>query len=157
MSSYESMKAKLSPIGLYSLEDGSNICNELSAYAEGVDPLFATLDKMMSEYFIDTAEDYGISERERFIGREKFEYTLDQRREMLKLQEQNMGNRCNKEAFTDMLRGIGLSDFEFVENFAGNSITVNVNDVIPVQTQKLVTDKITAEFPAHLDITINFA
>lgn len=157
MSSYDSMKAKLEPIGLYLLETGSNVCNELSSYAEGLDTLFETLDTMTKEYFIDTAESYGITARERFVGKEKSEYTQLQRKEMLKLQEQNMGNKCNTEAFSDILRSLGLSDFEFTERFSSNSLIINVNDVIPTEMQKLVTDRVEAEFPAHLNIIINFA
>lgn len=157
MSSYESMKAKLAPVGLYTLEEGSNICQELKSYAEGLDVLFDELDTMTREYYIETAESYGITQRELFVGGMKSEYTLEQRREMLKLQEQNMGNKCNAEAFGDILRSCGVTDFIFSERFTAYGLTITVNDILSEETKKLVQDKVSAEFPAHLNTTIKFA
>lgn len=124
MSSYDSMKTKLEPVGLYSISEGSNISNELKAYAEGIDPLFEDLDVMTRECFIDTAETYGITQRENFTGKERSDYTLEQRREMLRLQEQNMGSKCNKAAFEDKMRSFGVYDFYFYEYFSKDVLAI---------------------------------
>ncbi|MCD8025632.1 MAG: hypothetical protein LUF33_01500 [Clostridiales bacterium] len=68
MDSFTSMKSKLLPLGLYTIEDGSNLYAELKAYAAGLDSVFENLDTMLREYFIDTAQTYGITEREKLIG-----------------------------------------------------------------------------------------
>ena len=83
MSSYNSMKSKLIATGLYTLEDSSNTSEELKAFAQELDIIFDTLDEMTREYFIATAQSYGIIERERFIGKERSELPTEQRREML--------------------------------------------------------------------------
>ena len=93
------MKSKLIATGLYTLEDSSNTSEELKAFAQELDIIFDTLDEMTREYFIATAQSYGIIERERFIGKERSELPTEQRREMLIIQEQMMGNSCSKGAF----------------------------------------------------------
>ena len=62
------MKTKLVGSGLYDITAKSNIGAELLAYAEGLDPVFDMLEMMERELFIDTAENFGIAERERFVG-----------------------------------------------------------------------------------------
>ncbi len=156
MGSYDSMKTKLEPVGLYKVADGSNISNELKAYAEGIDTLFENLDVMTRECFIDTAETYGITQREIFTGKEKDNYTIEQRREMLRLQEQNMGNKCNMEAFSDRLRSFGVYDFYFNEGFSKNVLAIFINDTLSEATKKMIEEKVEAEFPAHLVVSVNY-
>lgn len=157
MDSYTSMKNKLQSTGLYEISEESNISDELKAYAFGLDCLFAELDEMTREYFVSTAESYGLTERERFVGKVREEYSNEKRREMLKIQEQMMGNDCNKSSFEMFLEGLGLSDFEITENFSGQTVTIQINDTLASETKKMVEEKINAEFPAHLIITINYS
>lgn len=157
MDSYTSMKNKLHPIGLYNVTDSSNVSAELKAYAEGLDKLFNMLDEMTREYFIDTAEGYGLSERERFTTRERSEYSIEKRREMLKIQEQMMGNDCSPNTFRKILEGCGLSDFEITENFSEQTVIITINDTLADETKKYVEERINAEFPVHLIITINYS
>ena len=156
MSSYNSMKTKLSATGLYKLDDSSNTAQELKAFAKELDVMFAMLDEMTRECFIATAQSYGIIERERFIGKERSELPTEQRREMLLIQEQMMGNSCSKGAFELMLRGVGLTDFTITESFATQVVTVTINDVLTAEIKQMLEEKILAEFPSHLDITVTF-
>ena len=156
MSSYDSMKSKLIATGLYTLEDSSNTSEELKAFAQELDIIFDTLDEMTREYFIATAQSYGIIERERFIGKERSELPTEQRREMLLIQEQMMGNSCSKGAFELMLKGTGLSDFTITESFATQAVTVTINDVLTAEIKQMIEEKIRAEFPSHLDVTVTF-
>ena len=156
MSSYNSMKSKLIATGLYTLEDSSNTSEELKAFAQELDIIFDTLDEMTREYFIATAQSYGIIERERFIGKERSELPTEQRREMLIIQEQMMGNSCSKGAFELMLKGTGLSDFTITESFATQAVTVTINDVLTAEIKQMIEEKIRAEFPSHLDVTVTF-
>ncbi len=155
MDSYNSMKNKLSATGIYLITKRSNISAELKAYASELDKLFETLDEMEREYFIQTAQSYGISEREKFIGKLRDEYTVEKRREMLILQEQSIGLECSREAFEKTLRGCGLSDFTLTEDFAAQSVTVTVRDTLTEPIQKMIEDKINDSFPAHLNIYFN--
>ena len=78
MTSYESMRSKLLPLGLYRLAQGDVTDSELKAYAEGLDILFDALDEMERESFIPTAQSYGLSEREKFIFKETPELTVEE-------------------------------------------------------------------------------
>ena len=156
MSSYDSMKTKLVATGLYSDSDSSNTAEEIRAFAQGIDLLFDKLDEMTREYFICTAESYGITDREKFIGKERLEYSTEQRREMLLIQEQIIGSGCSKGDFELMLRGVGLSDFTITESFTTQAVTVTINDTLEEATKQMIEKKILAEFPAHLDATVTF-
>ncbi len=150
------MKSKLVATGLYKLDDGSNTAQELKAFAQELDVMFDMLDEMTRECFIATAQSYGITERERFIGKERSELPTEQRREMLLIQEQMMGNSCSKSAFELMLKGTGLTDFTITESFATQAVTVTINDVLTAEIKQMIEEKIRAEFPSHLDITVTF-
>lgn len=157
MDSYTSMKNKLQPMGLYDVADGTNVSVELKTYAEGINTLFNQLDEMTREYFIATAESYGLTERERFIGKVRTEYSVEKRREMLQIQEQMIGNECSVSAFTKFLEGCGLSDFEIAENFSQQTVVITINDTLADETKKMIEERINAEFPVHLIITINYS
>lgn len=157
MSSYDSMKEKLNAVGIYSIDENSNISKELSACAEGLDSLFETLDTMTKEYFIETAENFGIERREKFLGKEKEEYSTEKRREMLMLQEQNMGGKCTPDAFCDILRSCGLTDFTFTELPTSFRLSITINDTLSQEQKKIVTERIKLEFPLHLLVAINFS
>lgn len=154
MSSYDSMKEKLGEIGIYNISDGSNISKEVAACAEGLNALFDSLDTMINEYYIETAKDYGITRREKFLGKERTEYTTEKRREMLKLLEQNMGGKCNAEAFSDILKSCGLTDFSFSENPTGYRLSIHINDILTEEQKEIVRERVNAEFPLHLSIGI---
>lgn len=156
MDSFTSMKTKLDNTGLYTIEKGANIYAELKAYAAGLDVLFETLDKMLAELFIDTAQDYGIRCREELLGKVKSGYTLNERREMLKIYERMMGGKCTPEAFEMILRGYGLKSFEITENPTQNKIDVTVNENVPVELKALVEKRIALDFPTHLNVAVNY-
>lgn len=156
MDSYNSMKTKLLPLGIYSIGDNSNISAELKAYAEGLDVLFDTLDVMERECFISTAESYGIEERELFIGKERSEYSTEKRRNMLLIQEQMIDGKCNPDAFKKLLEGYGLSNFQIVEGFAEQTVTINVYDKLTDEIKKMIEENINANFPSHLIVTVNY-
>ncbi len=157
MDSFTSMKTKLEATGLYKIEEGSNIFAELSAYAAGLDVLFETLDKMLAELFIDTAEDYGLSCREELLGKVKNDYPIDRRREMLKIYEQMMGGKCTLDAFEMILRGYGLSDFQIREDVLRKRVTIKVTDNAAPELRALVEERVALDFPTHLLVTVNYS
>lgn len=156
MDSFTSMKTKLDNTGLYTIEKGANIYAELKAYAAGLDVLFETLDKMLRELFIDTAEDYGLSCREELLGKVKDSYTLEKRREMLKIYEQMMGGKCTLEAFEMILRGYGLSNFQILEDVLHKRVTIKVTDNAAPELRALVEERVALDFPTHLLVTVNY-
>ena len=87
------MRGKLQPLRLYTLAPGSETDHELHAYAAGLDPMFHELTVAAREAFIQTAESYGLSEREKFIEKEKAELSAASRRELLLGSEQPYDER----------------------------------------------------------------
>lgn len=156
MDSFTSLKNKLEATGLYDVLLGTNIYAELKAYAAALDVMFGELDIMLRELFIATAESYGITNRERLLGKERDTYTLEKRREMLIVYEQMMGEKCTKEAFEMVLSGYGLSDFEIVESPADSTVTIDIGDDVPEEIKKMIAERITADFPSHITVEVNF-
>ena len=114
MSSYDSMRGKLQPLRLYTLAPGSETDHELHAYAAGLDPMFHELTVAAREAFIQTAESYGLSEREKFIEKEKAELSAASRRELLLGSEQPYDERTPSgfQAFLENICGLEEAHFQ---------------------------------------------
>ena len=84
------MRSKLIPTGLYSLETGGAVDCELKAYSVELDRIYSELDTFWREAFVATAETYGITEREKFVGKERTDLSLPRRRELLMLREKQV-------------------------------------------------------------------
>lgn len=156
MDSYLSMKSKLEPINLYTIADKSNISNELKAYAESLDKLFDTYYEMLRECFIVTAQTYGIENREKSLGAERKDYSLEKRREMLISKEQNIGLKCTPQAFNNLVSGYGVTKFSITEDFSNQTVTITINDSLSDELKLWITQSINNDFPTHLKININF-
>lgn len=157
MDSFNSMKSKLDVLGIYNITEGKNIFAELKAYSVVIDELFEELDVMLRELFVDTAQTYGIDTREQLLGRTKEEFPLEQRREILKIYEQMMGGKCTVEAFEMILKGYGLTSFSILEGPTHNRLAITVNDEVTLELKKLVEEQVSADFPSHLTLEVNFA
>ena len=157
MDSFTSMKQKLLPLNLYSVSDNSNLNAELLAYAEGLDILFNDLDTMLREYYISTAQSYGITEREKLVGAERSEYSITKRREMLKNREQTLGLSCTPNAFFMMLKSYGLSDFIITEKFAQQEVVITVYDSLSNEIKSWINERVEADFPSHLKISVVYS
>ena len=156
MSSYDSMKSKLTPLGIYSLESGGTVDRELAAYAEGLDPLFDELDEMEREGFISTSESYGLSEREKFIDREKPDLTAAQRRERLLMQEKSACGDATAAGFRQYLSDCGLQDFRVDEYPSRQRVIIYINDVLNEGEEGLIGSKIAMAAPAHLNVMVYY-
>ncbi len=155
MSSFESMKTKLESTGIYSVTEDSNIRKELKAYAEGLDRVFDELKIMERECFIETAESYGLSERERFVGVDRSEESLEKRRELLETAEQLRGD-CTVVSFEKMMRGYGVENFNFSEHPTGNYMVINIYDKFTVEQQVVIRNRVNDDFPSHINVTVYF-
>ena len=109
MESFLSMKQKLLPLGLYELDDNDETVWELKAYAEGLNTLFDTLDELEREYFISTAQSYGLSRRELLFGREMSGQTAQERRDALMYLERTIVGDTTDSGFAEFLENLGLS------------------------------------------------
>lgn len=155
MSSFESMKTKLESTGIYNVADGTNVKKELLTYAEELDKVFDELSVMERECFIETAQSYGLSERERFLGVDRSSQTVEKRRELLKATEQLRGD-CTVQGFEQVIRGYGIENFKLVEHPTGNYLILYVYDELTDEQKAVIRSRVNEDFPAHLDVTIYF-
>ena len=155
MGSYESMHAKLEPLHLYTLAQGGEVDCELKAYACGLDPLFGALDVMLREAFIATAESYGLSERERFLEKERSGLSVARRRELLTGYETE-NDDATADGFLLFLTHCGLEQATVSENPTSNRLSVYIADDLDAAQKSLIGEKIAKAAPSHLDTMIHF-
>ncbi len=156
MSSYASMKNKLLPLGLYGFAEGSVTDKELTAYAAALDPLFDEMDEMIKEGFISTAESNGLSEREKFIDREKPQLTIARRRELLINQEKAVLWDGTAAGFNRFLSGCGLTDFRVDEFPTRQRVAIYINDDLNEGEKSLIGNKIAHAAPIHLNVQVYY-
>lgn len=156
MSSYESMKQKLLPLRLYAFAEGSAVEAELKAYAEGLDPLLEALAHDEREAFIGTAEDEGLSEREKFLEREKADLTVEKRRALLLGTERAGKKEGTAEGFRQFLADCGLEQVTVEEVPLRQNIKVYIDDRLDEGGKTMIAQKIAQAAPAHLPIRIHY-
>lgn len=157
MSSLNSMKQKLRPLGFYDLNDDSLISAELSAYAVVLDEISATLAEIERECFVNTAESYGLGMRERMLGPEQSEKSVEERRNQLLYRSAITANDFTKSSLEKALLAAGL-DGSVVEYPAQNSVHINCSGLINSNLDKAAAQKMVEEFlPAHLECIFNFS
>lgn len=157
MNSFNSLKQKHLQTGLYKIDDNSNIYAELCAYAKGLDVLFDLYDEILREFFIDTAQSYGLTERERFIGVVNNNFGSNDRREIIKTREYTNENFCTPSAFNKILESYGLKNFKITENFSGQIVTISVKDNLTSTQKDYVRSMIAQDFPIHLNVNVVFS
>ena len=156
MSSYDSMRGKLQPLRLYTLAPGSETDHELHAYAAGLDPMFHELTVAAREAFIQTAESYGLSEREKFSEKEKAELSAASRRELLLGSEQPYDERTPS-GFQAFLENIcGLAEAHFQEHPSRERLDIYIDDVLESGRKRLVGEKIKRALPCDQTGIIHF-
>lgn len=151
---YTSMKNSLSTLSIYEFE-GTNISNELKAYALVLDEINAELSEMIDECFIDTASSYGLSQRELTIGAVRDDLTIDKRREMLKLRESICKSSFTVEKIKESLRSFGLQ-FELKEYPSLYIVNVDARGSYSQKEQAWIRTEVEKIMPAHLSIQVIF-
>lgn len=157
MSSYDSMKQKLLPLRIYSLAEGAETDCELKAYAEGLDSLSAQLTHLLREGFVATAQDEGLSERERFIGNVREQLLVSSRRARLlgyETRRLHEGSLSGVEAF---VRDCGVSDFEIEQNAAAARLAFTIRDTLDSAQKQLLEEQITGAVPPNLVLLFQYS
>ena len=157
MKSLVSMKQKLEPLGLYDLSGSGEVDCELKAYAEGLDTLFDTLDELQREYFIQTAESFGLSRRESFEIRERAELPVQERRDSLMYFERTAMTGLTDSEFEEFLERIGLTDYTLTVNHSRGSMNLRIADSKTDGEKALIEKQIRAEIPTHMRLDISYS
>ncbi len=156
MTALQSMISKLEPLGVYNLEEGSNIYNELCAYAAALDVHRENIDTALRESFISTSESYGILSREKVIGDSRDSYTLAERRNMLILRKCLSERDFTVAAFAEFMESFGVNSYRITEIPSQYSITVKIEGSYSAKDAAWIRNQIALVLPAHLNAYIYF-
>lgn len=151
-----SMMNKLEPLGIYDLSDGTNVKNELQAYAHALLIHRQNMEELLRECFISSSESYGLEIREKVIGNTRDEYSLAKRREMLTLRKGFNESDFTKESLKKFLRSFGVSDYSIIEVPTQDSVSVCIGGSYPDSEAKWIENQIKNVLPAHLDVYVYF-
>lgn len=157
MESYLSMKQKLEPLRLYNLSGTDEVSCELKAYAAGLDALFQMLSELEREFYIPTAQSFGLSIRERFLGREKPNLSTAERREALMYVEKSVIGDITDSGFAQFLSEIGVEDYNLSTSYTRGRVDITINDSKTDGEKSLIEKQIEAEIPAYMTLTVTFA
>ncbi len=151
---FTSMKNVLSGLSLYDT-DSKNIFCELKAYACTLDELKADLTQMLCECFIESAQDYGLSERELVIGAVRYELSVDKRREMLKIREGIDSSYFTLAKIKAALKSFGL-EYTLYEYPSLYMVVVDTVGDYSDEQKAWITTQVQKIMPAHLSVQVIF-
>ena len=140
----DSMLEKLLSLGLYDLDEGSNVFAELSAYAEALQRHKDNTNEVLRECFISSSESFGLDDRESLIGfTSGSDFDTADRREMLILRKSINENDFTVSGFTKMLRSFGVASYQLTINgiFTNDKkawIESQIMKIIPVNMTAVV-------------------
>lgn len=152
---YISMKESLSTLSLYSF-DKTNIVYELEAYALMLDKLNSELEKMLKECFIDTADSYGLENRELIIGVKRDDLTISKRREMLKLRESIDQSSFTVDKIKKSLSSFGLVDYTLKEFPYLYTVVIDTLGSYTEPQKAWIRSQVEKIMPAHLNAYVVF-
>ena len=150
MTTLQAVSGKLGPLGIYDISEGTNIYAELSAYSYALDRHRDNMRIALRECFISTAENYGIEIREKVFGNTRDNYSLSQRREMLRLRR-GFGNRdFTVDGFDKFMRSLGAGSYSLLEMCSSYEVAVTLNNTFNSTDEKWIENQIKLIVPAHL-------
>ncbi len=157
MDALQSMRAKLTPLGIYNITNSSNIHKELFSYAAALDKHRENLDKLLRECFISSARDYGIEIREKAIGDLRSSYTLEKRREMLTLRNSINENSFTSSSLVKFLKCMGITNYTISENPTDSLIIIRVLNTFSESDKRWILNQLYLFLPSHLkaEVSIN--
>lgn len=154
MSVLQQMKDMLSPLGIYSLEDESLVMYELRVYASQFEKLHEELATMLREFFISTAQSYGIEKIEELFQRVRPDLSMQERKERIS----RYMTLCNTDFYCEniesQLRLAGIFA-EFTQDCEAETLSfpelIALSDIVETARQLNIIEDIV---PAHLNIDV---
>lgn len=150
------MKDKLSPLEIYDLSDSTLIYKELVMYSAALDEISSLLEELERECFVQTAQSYGLSNREKIWGFERDDLTIEKRQSII-LNRLNIDeNNFTLDAMKNFLSVVNF-DADIEENPTENQILVNNRQTSYSKAERAwIKEQLINFFPAHLELIIDF-
>ena len=146
----QQMKDMLSPLGIYSLEEGTLVNAELTVYANAFQKLHQNLSVLLREIFLETAETYGVDMAEDMFGRPNRELSLAARKALLQNYFSMNADDFTYDKITEQLALFGITN-PISEDCASESVSVSgldsVTDLVTLSEYFRIAEDV---FPAHL-------
>lgn len=153
----DSMIKKLSPLGVYDLSEESIVYAELAAFSAGFDALRESLEELLKESFVATAESFGIENTERLVGNVRSDLSISKRREMLIERLSLSVNDFTLRGFERMLRLMGVEG-EIEEYPFAQRIVINLSEgTYSLAQREWIVAQARELLPAHLEWDVVFA
>lgn len=150
----KSMSNALEALSLYDT-NSKNISCELLAYASEFDKLNEKLIHMLNECFVNTATDYGLSEREKLIGAVRDDQSVEKRREMLKIRESIDSSYFTLSKIKKALKSFGL-DYVLYEYPSLYMVVVDAVGDYTKEQKAWISTQVQKIMPAHLSVQVIF-
>ena len=147
----------MQPLRLYSLRENSLVYWELLSYAKGFGLLYGRLGELYREAFLQTAEGFGITEREKLMNfPANSKLPLETRRELLRYTLSMAPRDYNLEGIENGLHSIGL-DAKIQENREEEKLSITSEGFLGnfISYDRLKRDALRI-LPAHLEVDFEF-
>lgn len=151
---YSSMCGALAPLSLYKFDD-TNVSYELLSYALVIDEMNTKLVEMLKECFLETASDYGLSNREIVIGAVRDDLGANKRRNMLKLRESITSSSFTLSEMKRAIESFGLQGeiYEYPSLF---TVVIKAEGSYSLHQQAWIRAQVEKIMPAHLSVQVVF-
>src|SRR5574344_2321258 len=150
MTSLESMIDKTKKLGLYNVDKGTGVYNEIYSYGDVLQKLFDTIDSQISEAFVQTAVSYGLSNLESIWSVPYKSLSVEKRREMIIERFSSVNTSCNPKSLQNFLLSINFPS-TYIEDCQAFTLFVNNGKIEYSAVQrKWITQQIMLFLPAHL-------
>lgn len=157
MKAYESMIQKLSPTGLYSLDEEGYNCHELKALAAGVDAADGALDLIIREAFVATAEDMGLEAWEELYGPPRNELSVERRRELIQKRLSVNHSSFTPADVEEIIDSLGMGECTITENPALFLVKLDFSSQSYSAAQRQwIREQLGQLLPCHLEISVVF-
>lgn len=157
MTPLENMVKHLTPLQLYRLDEDTSVYNELSVYANAFEQSISEADILLKEMLITTAEDYGLSQREKIWGLPRTELTTEERRKAIIERFCINYSDCTLNAMRSFLASLGVqATITEVPSKRRVYIYAENGSAFSIPVRKYINEQAESFFPAHLEIFLDY-
>ena len=156
MSVISDLIKKLQPLNLYSLSKTSNVYFELSVYASELENINSSIDELLKECFVQTAESYGVDNIESIYMSPNINVDIVTRRKRILNRLKINDSDYTVEGIKNAIKSFGGENFEILEYPSENKITINVNDSLSDTHREFIKSEIEKIMPAHNTLIVSF-
>lgn len=156
MTAFQSITEKLAPLGIYKLHNDDLVTYEIMAYSNELQKIYDELQKIENEMFIMTANDFGLSQREKLLDITLNQNNITKRRNSLLLREKIISNPQTKNNIINILSAYDIECL-IDEDIKNNTVHIKITNTSSLNnTQEYYTNKIKNTLPVNTKFIIQW-